>query len=297
MLSAPTVPVRSEAKSFKVTDTHLHLPSLALSGCVRAYISRNTFGVSLAPHEMLNHYPASPLCTIMWTINGEGELLSKGAEIVRQKMTEKILISGPHTVPSVTRNIAEVHGVMLFFMPDALQALTGIDVAAMVNDTQPLARVLDASWQRLAQDVLVAVDDVARMECIEHFLRPRWEACREQGQHNTPRLQEWMAGLATRAALSGVGKSTRQIERRVKRWSGLSLQRLRGMARAETSFFEVRKADESEMLRWAEVAFNTGFSDQAHMCRVVRRITGFSPEEIKCAVESEESFWIYRLWI
>jgi AraC-like DNA-binding protein len=296
MFHARATPTRSESTSFKVSDTHLYLPSLNLSGCVRAYVTRNTRDIELAAHEMFNHYPASPLCTLMFTFSGEGEVVSRGEEMLRTRVTEPMVVSGPHTVPSVTRNIESVHGMMVFLMPDALQALTGVAITELVNEFRPLRQVLDAEWQHMGQAVLDAADDSSRIAVIESFLIPRWQACVASGQHTTPRLHDWMQGLATRAALSGVGKSTRQLERRVKQWSGQSMQKLRVLARAETSFFEMRDAHEREMLNWAEVAFNTGFSDQAHMCREVKRITGFSPEEVKRSIATEESFWIYRLW-
>jgi AraC-like DNA-binding protein len=297
MTIAPSNPARSETPQFKVADTHLHLPNSALASCVRAYVSRNTSGITLAPDEMFNHYAATPLCTLMWTIKGDGELVSKGGLPIMQATSEKIYVAGPHTVPSVTKDMGEMHGFMVLFMPDAFHALTGIDVASLVNDFMPIADLLDASWQRMAEDVLVAVDDAARIQLLETFLLARWEACRDQLPKPAPRHHDWVIDLATRAALSGIGKSTRQLERRVKRWSGQSLQRLRGIARAETAFFEVRDTLENKMLSWAEVAFNTGFSDQAHMCREVRRITGFSPEEFRQAMATEESFWLYRLWM
>jgi AraC-like DNA-binding protein len=282
--------------SFKVTDTHLRLPRPALAGCVRAYVSRSTRGVDLTPDERLNHYPASPLCTLAWTIEGAGVLVSKGGVPVQQHVTQRILLMGPHTVPSVTQNVGDVQGLMVFLMPDALQALTGIDVAKLVDTFVPLDQMLDASWQRMANEVLVAPDDAARIQVIEAFLLPRWQACHTSGHRSGSRYLDWITHLAMRAALSGVGKSTRQIERRVKLWAGLSKQRLRGFARLEASFFDLREAGERELLSWAELAFNAGFSDQAHMCREVRRMTGFSPEEIRRAIDTEESFWIYRLW-
>jgi AraC-like DNA-binding protein len=297
MTIAPCIPVRSETHPFKVVDTHLRLPNTKLASCVRAYVSRNTSGIALAPHEMFNNYAASPLCSIMWTIKGDGELVSKGGLPVMQATPEKIYVAGPHTVPSVTRNVGELHGLMVFFLPDAFHALTGIDVVSLVNSFVPIADLLDTSWQHMANDVLIADDDGIRIQILETFLMARWEACRDQLPKPVPRHHDWVIDLATRAALTGVGKSTRQLERRVKLWSGQSLQRLRGLARAETAFFEVRNALETDMLTWAEVAFNTGFSDQAHMCREVRRITGYSPEEFKQAMATEESFWLYRLWM
>jgi AraC-like DNA-binding protein len=282
--------------SFKVTDTHLRLPSPSLAGCVRAYVSRNTQGADLTPAETLNHYPASPLCTLAWTIEGAGVLVSKGEVQVQQHVAQRVLLMGPHTVPSVTQNVGDVQGLMVFLMPDALQALAGIDVSKLVDTFVPVDQLLDASWQRMADAVLVAPDDVTRIQIIEAFLLPRWQACHASGHRSGSRYLDWMTHLAKRAALSGVGKSTRQIERRVKLWAGLSKQRLRGFARLEASFFDLREASERELLSWAELAFNAGFSDQAHMCREVRRMTGFSPEEIRRAIDTEESFWIYRLW-
>ena len=38
-----------------------------------------------------------------------------------------------------------------------------------------------------------------------------------------------------------------------------------------------------------------GFADQSHMGRAVRRATGFSPARLNRMIESEESFWCYRL--
>jgi AraC-like DNA-binding protein len=291
------VPARSEASPFRVTDTHLYLPGFGLSSCVRAYVSRNTVGLDLAASDLLNHYAASPLCTIMWTLEGRGELIWKGGEAVNEEISEPILLSGPHTAPSITRNIGGIHGFMAFFLADALQLMTGMDISALVNQTLPVAKVLDASWQQMANDVLRADSDVARIQCLEQFLLPRWQARHANRHEGVARYREWMTGLATRAALSGAGRSTRQLERRVKRWSGLPLQRLKSLARAETSFFEVRAAIDAAMLDWAEVAFNTGFSDQAHMCREVKRMTGFTPEAFRQAMKTEESFWLYRLWM
>jgi AraC-like DNA-binding protein len=283
-------------RTFKVTDTHLRLPRPALAGCVRAYVSRNTRGTDLAPHERLNHYPASPLCTLAWTIEGTGVLVSKGGVPVQQHVAQRVLLIGPHTVPSVTQNVGDVQLLMVFLMPDALHALTGIDVSTLVDSFVPLAQQLDASWQCMANAVLVAPNDMVRIQVIEAFLLPRWQACQLSGHRSGSRYLDWMTHLAMRAALSGMGKSTRQLERRVKLWAGLSKQRLRGFARLEASFFDMREASEREMLSWAELAFNAGFSDQAHMCREVRRMTGLSPEEIRRAIDTEESFWVYRLW-
>jgi AraC-like DNA-binding protein len=84
----------------------------------------------------------------------------------------------------------------------------------------------------------------------------------------------------------------------VKRWAGLPLRELRGMARSEQAFFDavVAKA-QTGSIRWADVAADNGYADQSHLCRATRRITGFSPETLREGIEREEAFWAYRLWM
>lgn len=40
----------------------------------------------------------------------------------------------------------------------------------------------------------------------------------------------------------------------------------------------------------------SGYADQSHLCREVRRVTGFSPEELYRRIQEDEGFWSYRLW-
>ena len=71
----------------------------------------------------------------------------------------------------------------------------------------------------------------------------------------------------------------------------------RGLARSEQAFFDAIAAQvQTGDIRWADVAADNGFADQSHLCRVTRRVTGFSPEELRQRMRSELAFWPYRLW-
>jgi AraC-like DNA-binding protein len=185
---------------------------------------------------------------------------------------------------------------MLMLLPDALQALTGLNPAFHVNRFVPLAQALGAPWQAMADAVLAAADDEARVALIEDFLAPRWEALHpETGHSHLLRMQDWLHGLAVRAAASGVGRSLRQFERRIKGWTGLPMRELRGLGRAEQAFFRTL-AEGDGPVRWAEVAADTGYADQSHLCRETRRVTGFPPQELRQRIAEDERFWIYRIW-
>jgi AraC-like DNA-binding protein len=71
---------------------------------------------------------------------------------------------------------------------------------------------------------------------------------------------------------------------------------LQGVARAEQAFFYAFQGLLRGDLSWREVALQSGFADQSHLCRETRRFSGFSPDEIKNGMLQDEAFWIYRLW-
>jgi AraC-like DNA-binding protein len=186
--------------------------------------------------------------------------------------------------------------MMLMLLPDALQALTGLDPAQWINRFVPLHEALGPEWLAWSAEVMEAPDDEARVALIEDFLAPRWAAARPQAGSPWVSLNDWAQGLSMRAAQSGVGRSLRQAERRIKGWTGLPMRELRGLGRAEQAFFR-SLADAEQPVRWAEVAADAGYADQSHLCRETRRVTGFSPEELRRRIAEDEGFWMYRLWV
>ena len=280
----------------------LWLPHPALSRCVRAIVARSTVGIGRHWPEpwQYNHFPASPLCGISWFVAGHSELLDAGwpaAPGSPGRRLPQVYFSGPVTRPTVSRNSAEGHGLMLMLLPDAVQALTGLNPAEWVNRVEPLQAVLGPDWQALGDAVLAAPDDDTRVTLIEDFLSPRWQATRPQAAApGLLRLQDWAHGLAMRAASSGAGRSLRQAERRIKGWTGLPMRELRGLGRAEQAFFRTLAHDGDDPVRWTDVAADAGYADQSHLCRETRRVTGFAPAELRSRIAEDESFWIYRIW-
>ncbi len=64
--------------SFRMEDTgtRLWLPPLALAGCVRAAMLRDTRGRALSAGQLDNYFPAAPLVSLSWWFAGEGEWLA-----------------------------------------------------------------------------------------------------------------------------------------------------------------------------------------------------------------------------
>jgi len=298
-MNAPDDRAKDTLAPAPATRSALIAPSLALSSCVRAYITRSTVGAVLRPEQRLNHFPASPLCGLFWLIEGESLIVRRGDDELCQPVPV-VSFAGPHTVPMVSGNPGPVRAIMLGLFPQALQALTGLDLSAWVNRVGPVDAVLDGAWQAMARSVQDAPHDRARVQCIEAFLEPRWRSLSHQAASRTQRYRHWAEALALQAGTSGVGKSLRQAERRIKQWAGQPLRDLRRIGRAEESFFLARDgypaASGGPSTDWAAIALDSGYADQSHLCREVRRVAGLSPKELKRAIEEDESFWTYRIW-
>ncbi|MCW7538817.1 helix-turn-helix domain-containing protein [Aquabacterium sp. A7-Y] len=265
-------------------------PRASLADCVRAYITRDTTGVSpLTEAQRLNRYPATVHATLTWFIEGAAE--SVDAPGNRQA---RVLFSGPQDRPYLTRNPGPVRVFIAMFFPQALHALTGVDMSLQVNRHVPATAVLGGPWLDLTRQVLAAPDDTTRIALVEDFLEPRWRAARRDGPEGP--ATDWAQALDAFAAAAGWRSSARTLERRVKVWAGQPVRSLRRLSRVEETFFDLRKAASGAPANWADMAAHAGYADQPHFCRETRRITGHSPGELALRVLDDESYWLYRVW-
>ena len=278
----------------------LWLPRLSLSNCVRGVIVRNTTGLALDKHPLINHFPASPLCTLTWLFQGHAQEVKavEGRWALDQSVAlpGPLVFSGPYTRPLAGHYPGPVHLMLLMMLPDAFEAMTGIDPGAYINRFVAADDVLDPAWRGMCQAVFDAPDDEARVALIDAQMAAWWQASRAHKSASSRLLDDWYTGLALRAANTGLGRSARQIERRIKQWTGQPLRELRGIGRSERAFFAAVTSREQGEVNWADVAHEVGYADQSHLCRQTRRLTGFAPEELTRRIAEDEGFWAYRLW-
>jgi hypothetical protein len=266
-------------------------PPASLASCVRAYVVRDTTGRTLLPaQQRFNHFPVSAMCSISWILEGEVHVPGPVPAMPR------IALGGPQTRPRTSYNPGQVHVFIALFFPQALHALTGIDMSSHVDRFVPLDAVADAPWQGLSKHVMAAPDDDARARLLGEFLEPRWQAARASGAAPGGVMGDWVNSMALHVAMSGWGRSARNIERRIKVWAGQPLRGLRRIQRAERAFLETRADMQAGTVSWADAAAEGGFADQAHLCREVRAVTGRTPTQLARLINEDESYWVYRIW-
>ncbi|WP_299293768.1 helix-turn-helix domain-containing protein [uncultured Tateyamaria sp.] len=264
----------------------LLLPPAALAGCVAAGVFRDTLGVDMPDRDRLNYFPASPLFSVTRVFEGQLHVARGLADIstLRQQVPDPALVArSPNAEPICSWSAGGIRALTIGFYPEAWIRLGGLPEGGHVPE--PVAALMHGEW----------ADASASWAAFCVDLQPLWGACRGDsalqwaGSH---RLADWVRHVTKAAALSGTGQSLRSAERRFRRWTGQTRQGVDLFAKVE-DLYARRVEDPSAPL--AELAADAGFSDQSHMGRAVKRVTGFSPARLNQLIETEEAFWCYRL--
>lgn len=267
----------------------LLLPPPPLASCIGAAVVRDTRGANLSFEDRFNHFPATPLVSVTYVVQGELQLLDNIGELVDlegAKPFPKCSVLVGQGKPIASWSPGDVYAVTVGFYPDAWIKLG----ASFQDETWPdfIEQTLrafgpdispQAGWQRFC-------DDIA----------PIWQTKRNhsdlQDWGGSHRLTDWTRHLAARIALTVGGRSLRTLERRMHRWTNTTKQTLDYYAAIENLHQRIVENPDHSL---AELAADAQFSDQSHMGRSVKRATGFSPAKLNRMIETEESFWCYRL--
>lgn len=293
---------RATGNAGSVPHNCLYPAPPALQGVLAALVGRDTRHAPLDNAQRLSHFPASPLVTLSWYHDMDSGLVRDSAGgPVWQPFGARVVLSGSQSQPVTSWAPTTGRGYMACFPADVAQALFGIDLALVHDRFVPARQVLDAGWTPLFDALLQARDDAATMALLDQHLTARWTAVhgeaaamaslRQLGRH-------WVERLALKALDWRRDVGPRHVERKIKSYSGRSLREWQALVRTEGLFFAARDRYEAGTpFNWAELALDEGFSDQAHMSRAARQITGFPPGEFAQRFIHDESFWMYRLWM
>lgn len=202
----------------------LYLAPPALQGALLALVSRDTAHLDLTDAQRLSHFPASPLVTLSWYHGLDAGLVDRHGW---HPFGARVMISGSQSRPLTSWAPTSGRGYMACFLPDVAQALFGLDLAAVQDRFVPAREAMGAQWQLLFDALLDAGDDAASMRVLEPHLGQRWRSVQGLGA-GRPTLRQvgrhWVERLAWQAHEWRSTCSTRQVERRIKAFSGRSLR-------------------------------------------------------------------------
>lgn len=277
----------------RVERATLHRPERSLGDCVYLAVERDTRGVSLSDADRFNYYPATPFPSISWILDGQLHMVEGSGEdgSTLGNSLPDVFLSGPTRSPSVSWSPGPVHALTVVFFPEALARLLDISIEHSVGAILPLEDVMSGD----GLDQLRAVEfggETNPFAQVQHVLNTLWGS--EPAQQASD-VRSWLALLARRTASTAGTMGRRSLQRLVRDWTGQSLRDLHLYARVENAIAHGAQMSNEERLNLAALATESGFSDQSHLGREVRRVTGLPPAKLNELVEQSEPFWMYRL--
>lgn len=292
------MPYRTETTSAPLSGptARLLLPRPALAACMFAGVERDTRGLLLSDEQRFNHYPATPMSMISWIFEGTLHMVEKrgpdGEQILGPPLP-RLVLSGPQRHPVASWSPGPVHALSVAFFPDAFSQLGGIRADTLVDRILPLEDLESGPLLAACQSLFTPETEEGGFHDLEELLEPLWSGpCETRG---APLMRGWLRSLALKSAMSSTGRGIRQVQRRIKGWTGLSHRDLQMFARVEDVAGRVARDRRCGVLELAGLAGDLGFADQSHMGREVRRLTGLSPAKLNGLIATHEAFWFYRL--
>lgn len=268
--------------------TRLVAPTGVLAEAVKGVVFLSTEDDPWPPAQpRRNHLPAMTYCTV--TLFTRGAVAREDADGIGAALPQW-LVTGPRTRPVTSVNLAPLTCVAVVFYPDAFRLLTGLAPGRLVDGDHAADQLLDTDWAEWSQ-VLGSMSEDAQATWLTKWLTPRWLVARAAAD------QDWRvrlrAGLrrGTAGLAAELGVCRRQIQRWFARWAGLTATQSRRIERAHQAFLLQREQNHG----LAELAAESGFSDQAHLTREIGAVTGQPVGRLLQAARDDDAYWIYRL--
>lgn len=275
--------------------SHLRLPCPDLGGCIFAGIERDTRGTVLLNNDLFNYYPATPMVLISWIFEGTIHMVEGGALDAVSSLgpaLPSLVFSGPQSRPVTSWSPGSIHALSVAFFPEAIGEILGKSIEEYVDCIVPLEDVANEPLLTLCNS-LFKIRAAQPFSQLQELILPLW--CGSHISYNGPLMTNWVRSLLVRAAFSQAGCSIRQLQRRIKNWTGQNHRQLQLFLRVEEAFVLANKQRYYGSIGLAELAAEAGFSDQSHMGREVSRVTGLSPARLNEQIAQSEAFWFYRL--
>jgi AraC-like DNA-binding protein len=191
-----------------------------------------------------------------------------------------LVVAGPDPVAQVMRPAAETEFVGLRFHPGAAPPLLGVPADELVGERPEAAALWGAHVTREPTGRLAAAaNPLEQGALLQWIVRSRLRAAAEPD-----RTVRWVAtrleranGARVEALADRVGLSERQLHRRCRAALGYGPKTFAGIARFQRFLAAAGTRAEATL---ADLALESGYADQPHLAREVRRLTGLPPTEL-----------------
>jgi AraC-like DNA-binding protein len=194
------------------------------------------------------------------------------------------LIYGQATTPSVTEVSSPFCAIGVLFQPQSIHRLFGIDASYFSDRIYSLASF--SKGDDLTEALLHTDDKFARVEFLKEFLMKKSKGLRDDDKlvrHCVDLIKSHKV-CGVKALLSETKMSERQLQRRFLSRVGVSPRHYIMVAKFEMIVNVLRKFPDA---RLGDIAYSLDFSDQPHLNKLFKKLSGLNPKGFKKTVKDE----------
>ncbi len=195
-------------------------------------------------------------------------------------------VAGLFESPTAAETEGVGMGVQVDFTPLAAHRFFGVPMHELANRVVELDDIFGADARVLADQLRAAPTWTRRFEFIDAFLVPRIAAGRPAPPEVTlvwGRLTETRGAASIGTLASEAGWSRKHLIEKFREHIGLppkSIARIMRFNRA------LRLLRDAAAPRWTQIAYASGYYDQAHMIRDFREFAGATPTQFARTLET-----------
>ncbi|MEU3623677.1 AraC family transcriptional regulator [Amycolatopsis coloradensis] len=231
--------------------------------------------LSYVAHDLPDIEPVSwqvtPLSVLTWAIDLEAPV-RRGPD----GMVSDSPVLGLRDRPLVVEQAGSSRGIAVALTPLGAYGLFGIPLRALANSTVGAADLLPPG--SLTEQLAEAAGWPERFRLLDEYLVSRLVRGLELAAPVRYAWDRLSAGPVRVGTLADeIGWSRQHLNARFREQIGLGPKTIGRITRLNRAMALLNRASS---LSWSEVAYRGGYSDQAHLVREFRALTGCSPTEV-----------------
>ena len=246
-------------------------PAARLRGHVRDYVGY----VEMTPGPLRRREVPSPDVTLIISFGPAIGVSDPGATAPSHRCGS--FVAGLHDAPVFTEHAGHQHGIEVRLTPLAARRIFGVPMDAMANRVTALEDLLGSDANRLIERLHDAPGWAARFALLDDAIARRLDGARAPSPGVAwawARLRQTDGALPIASLAAELGWSRRHLAAQFRDQVGVPPKLMARILRFDRVIALLRHAEPE---RWAEVAYDHGYYDQAHFNRDFREFAGSTP--------------------
>lgn len=202
----------------------------------------------------------------------------KGALYREGEQLPLICLYGQSTVYSELKLKGSFRTIGIFFYPNALKGIFGIDAGELTDSCMDMGQLISAKKSALSEQLLNAGTIEERIEILSAYLyaelQRNRQATDEATQYALDRISAARGNISMKDLQTTLQLSERTLERRFRQQIGITPKLFSRICRFQETLLQLKNNGYEKL---SDIAYENGYADQSHFIRAFKEFTGTSP--------------------